>query len=103
MHIAKTMMVRSLLLAVLGGCAANLQGAPKLVGVHDGKPLYSIDGFTDWGQTNEADARQYAEKFSHDYCKIEPTIIRFETTEAWNLAGARFLRWVAIYTCDQLN
>jgi len=99
----RLIMFYTMLLAVLPSCAANLQGMPKLVGVQDGKSLYSIDGFTDWGQTREVDARAYAVKFSRAYCKTEPAIVRFETTEANNLAGANFLRWTAVYTCDRLN
>jgi hypothetical protein len=100
---ARSTFVAIAFLGALFGCAANVQGLPKLVGVQDGKPLYSIDGFTDWGETTEADAVRYANRFSHNFCKTDPVIVRVETTDARNLAGARFLRWVAVYTCDQLN
>jgi len=91
------------LLVTLCGCAANIQGMPQLVGNDNGKHLYSINGFTDWGETSKDTAYSYAEKYSNNYCKTTPNITDFQVTEAWNLAGAKFLRWTAIYTCDRLN
>ena len=83
----------------LTGCAANLQGVPKLVGVQDGISPYSIDGYTNWGDTKKTDAERYAKGYAQYFCGTEPNILRIETTAARNLAGAEFLRWMAIYNC----
>ena len=87
----------------LAGCAANLQGQPTLVGVYDGRALYSIRGFTDWGELEQNDARFYADKFAHGFCAAEPTIVQFEAGETRNVPGTgiRMLRWSATYTCEK--
>lgn len=95
-------MLRILLITVffIHGCASSLQGMPEIVGLQDGKSLYSISGYTEWGQVEEQQAFVLAEKFSKENCKSNPTIIRVETTPAHNLIGSRALRWMAIYECD---
>ncbi|HYD64288.1 hypothetical protein [Azospirillum sp.] len=98
----RTFMCLALLFG-LSGCAANLQRAPTLVGTHEGKSLYSIDGYTDWGETREADARAYAEKFSKLHCKADANIVRFESGELSTNGGIRFRQWMAAYTCDRPN
>lgn len=86
---------------LLAGCPANLQGAPRLVGEQGDKTLYSIDGFTDFGQLDEKDAAEYATKYAQAFCKTSPTVIRVTTNPSQNLVGLKALWWTAIYTCDQ--
>lgn len=88
-------------LLVLMGCyAANLQGEPRLVGVQEGKSLYSIGGYTNWGEQDPNDAMKYAVKYAEATCKTAPTIVRV-TTQHPATWGATDLLWTAIYTCDQ--
>jgi hypothetical protein len=85
---------------LLAGCGVgNVHHLPLLVGQRDGKPLYSIDGYTGWGDKNPADARAFAERSAQAFCQDAPTLVRVDTTTASSpVAGG--LRWTAIYTCQ---
>lgn len=68
----------------------------------EGKPAYSVDGYTKLNEVIEDDARQHAQKFADDVCgqtNLNGTIQRIDTTPNGNKLGP-FLYWQAIIVCE---
>lgn len=86
------------------GCAATLQTPdPMLVGDSHGIPLYSISGYTKWGEMSQEDARGYAGKYMRAMCPNgAPRLIAAQTWDASRM-GHHQLGWTATFSCEKLG
>ena len=97
----KTISVLFLLLT-LASCSPTVVQDYSAAYHPDGKPAYSVDGYTKLNEMTEEDARKHAQKFADDACKqhqLTGTIQRLDTTPNGNGLGS-FLYWQAIVACE---
>ncbi|WP_145671836.1 hypothetical protein [Azospirillum brasilense] len=88
---------------LLSGCVAQIQDRPKLVGRHDGQPLYSFFGFTKVGDTTEQGAYKVVSDYLKKTCpRGNPSIVDI-TTELTKHFSSPLLRWNATFTCSELD
>jgi hypothetical protein len=89
---------------VLLGCAATLQTpAPMLVGDLKGTPVYSIRGYTQWGEMSSQDARAYAVKYMKEMCPNGGPELRAVQTWDASRMGHSQLGWTATFSCKKLG
>ncbi len=89
-------------LLILTGCSPQVIQDYSAAYHPEGKPSYSVDGYTKLNEVTEEDARRHVQKFADDTCgqtNLTGTIQRLDTTPNGNKLGS-FLYWQAIIVCE---